>query len=237
MGANVSSAQQINQQITDIISSTINETVQNCSNASVSVQKVNISDITLKGCGLEISGISQKIDGNIDLTCVLTVDNKSKMQNDINAKIDSAVKNAISGLNLGANVQLSNNINQIQNKIKNEIINRNVIDCSVNAANTQLVDISKLKVLDCPSIAPVVKINDLTQLILTNSVAKCTGNIVSDDEINNVIAMSTKSSIENTLQGLSMYDFFISGIVLIIILIISSILLFFSGSGYSSGDM
>lgn len=228
MGANISSAKQYNEQITDIVSTTINETIQKCSAASSSSQKIEIKGLTLEGCSLEISDLNQTIDSKIDLTCVLTTENKTKMTNDIQKKIDSAVENATKGINFGLNAQLNDTVNKIKEKIKNEIINKNVLDCSVNAANNQLIEISDLKVLNCPAIAPTVKISNLTQLLVTNAVAKCTGDIISDDDISNISKSEIKSESKNILEGLSGFELMgIIGGIIVLVVIGGGIYLFF----------
>lgn len=231
MGGSVSSATQVNSKITEIITEKINENVSSCAAASSSSQKINISNLTLEGCNLEFSDIGQTIDSNIDLTCVLEANNLTKIKSNIENALDSEIKQATSGLTFGANVNVSNIKSDIKEKIMNTIINKNIIDCSVNKANEQLISISNLKVLNCPAIAPTVKISNLKQFIISNAVSKCTGEIINQDDLDNisknVTKLSSKSSIEgisgSQLSSVSLSVFIIIGIFLVILVLLSAV--------------
>lgn len=231
MGVNYSAPTQINSRISEFISETINETVLNCSAANTSVQKINISNLTLEGCGLEISDLSQSIDSNIDLTCVLKGENIKNITNDIGNKVESEIKKTTSGLTFSSNVDKSFVDNSIKEKIMNTIINKNIIDCSVKTANEQLIEINNIKVLNCPAIAPTVKISNLTQLLIINAVAKCSGDIINQEDIDNISKNVTSSINETITEGFTATGLImISAVIGVIIFCISlTVILFKSG--------
>ena len=206
MGASNSSAKTVTDQVVEAISEVINTTIQECSAASNAVQKINISDLTLENCNLEISDISQSIDSTVDLNCALKAENEAKANNDMLQKLNTLSESLKSGIGIGLSNQQTEQIASVKTRIENKVINENIFRTVLTNVNDQLINISNLKILNCPSIAPTVKISNLNQLLVTKSVSDALGEVISNTEFDNIIKQDTSQTSQIKNEGLTFPD-------------------------------
>ena len=201
MGASNSSAKIVTDQVVEAISEVINETIQECSASNTAVQKINISGLTLENCNLQISDLSQSIDSSVDLNCALTTKNEATANNEILQKLNTLAESFKSGISIGLSNQQTEQIANVKTRIENKVVNENIFRTVLTNVNDQLINISNLKILNCPSIAPTVTISNLNQLLVTKSVSEALGEVISDTEFDNIVTQDTSQTSTITNEG------------------------------------
>lgn len=201
MGASNSSAKIVTDQVVEAISEVINKTIQECSASNTAVQKINISGLTLENCNLQISDLSQSIDSSVDLNCALTTANEATANNEILQKLNTLAESFKSGIGIGLSNQSSEQIASVKTRIENKVVNENIFRTVLTKVNDQLINISNLKILNCPSIAPTVTISNLNQLLVTKSVSEALGEVISNTEFDNIVKQDTSQTSTITNEG------------------------------------
>ena len=217
MGANFSTPENINSQIIEAVTTVINENISTCKANNQAIQTISIDGINLTNCDLEISNFKQTVDSSIDLSCAISVDNKTKFENDISQKLTALTESAIKGVNFGLNVNAPKQISNLKTKVLNDIKNRNVYECVLNNAQSQLIDIKNITAVNCPR---GIRITDLQQVIIASNVANCVGELVNDNDIKTIVKQDLTSTVKAVLEGLDpLASALIVGVIGIIILV------------------
>lgn len=167
---------QIQQNLFDNISSTINENYTSSTNVATNNQTLVIKDV--QGCGLEginIQGVNQSSTTKLDVQSMVSLDNREQLSSQIQASIEATLasyqeargRSLFTGAEINTNIAYKNNetIQTVSRKVTNEIINRNITEFNNNAVNNQFLEISELTTcrvgLDSPG-GPI-NISDISQ--------------------------------------------------------------------------
>lgn len=225
MGNNTSSAFSATNIVNDVINTTIMSVSANCSSNASNAQEISVSDLTLIGCELNISGLSQQQTIKNNFSCLQQTKFSNTIKNTLATNLDQQISAALSGLNIGLNNQSDvETITNIKNNIVNSVDMSSISNCIATSINSQKVSVGKITA-DCTKMKnPQVNISDINQVIVSESVAKCTQ---SSSALNNAIAQLdnfVKTKAEASNEGLSttalVIGLIVFGVVCLVILAI-----------------
>ena len=230
-----------NQQSTaEAITDTINDTVTNvmvsnqslCGQNNSAIQSINIGNINAKGCGFNMSGITQTSVQKPNFSCFSSQTNNASLLTSLKNSLQQQATSELSGLGGAINSQsLSTTASTLVNDITNNMNLTNLSSCIQNNIASQEFSQGNINV-QCPSCCNnpgpscnqrncVVNISNLSQQLTQSAVANCLSENSNLLSVINQIAseISQKTASSNTGISMSLLGG-IGGIVLLIILII-----------------
>lgn len=154
---------QFRQLLTEVQSNIEVSVKSTCESSSGNSQTINISSIDLDGCKLEVGDVFQGIESRISSNCMLTDGFDKTLESAITQSMaQTAVANPDTAA-LAANVT---------NILKTNVNFSKVAQCMARSFNSQMLNISNIKVRNCPP-GGYVKFGDLTQQISSDSALSC----------------------------------------------------------------
>lgn len=247
MGNNTSSAFSATDIVNNVISSTIMSVSNRCGVDTSNVQEINVSDLNLVGCELNISGLSQQQSVSTNFNCFQQTQFANNIKNDLSNALDQQLKATLSGLNLNLNSQTDvETLTTIKNNIVNNVDMSSVSNCVSSNINSQKINVGKITA-NCTGMKnPKVNISDINQKIISDSVANCTQQSAALNSAITQLDNFVKQKLDAENQGLSMATLMtgliIFGVIALIILAIAlgfnpfTMIMRFFSSLFSSGD-
>jgi len=225
MGNATSSTFSATDIVNNVISTTIMSSSASCSSNTSNAQEINISDLHLVGCSLNISGLNQSQSVSNNFSCLQSTEFTNNIKNDLSTELDKQVTAALSGLNLSLNSQADvESLTNIKNNIVNTVDMSSIANCVSSNINSQKINLGGFT-LNCTGMKnPTLNISDINQSIVSSSVASCTQ---SSTALNNAITtldnfVKEKAAADNS--GIStaalMAGLIVFGVVCLVILAI-----------------
>jgi hypothetical protein len=252
MGANVSSQNQtstiINETTNTVTKSSLSQQAANVSSSQTI--KIGVSNVTMKcpdklpgepnpcpeGCTNTVtgaSGINQKIENSLNFSALSSVEDKTKLSNEVaNKASQAAAASLTNSLGIGANVNNQNIVNNMQNTIKNDLIENNISSCIADSVASQVADINvhDIYMVGCKN--EVTGGADISQDIVNKATVSCTGTVVSDT-VAEIKATNDSSQSTTATLKLDSNIFGTAGLILIVGICIAA---FVAYKGYSTAS-
>jgi 3-dehydroquinate dehydratase len=228
MGATVSknTVVDMNKIVNDVTTDVINTSVKSCMASQGSSQEQVIGEI--RG---HVGTISQKSSMSLNMKCVQSSINESKMQNDIASKLTSKIQQEAKAnpTLLNANAAINTNVNftdQIT-KISQHVTNENISNCITDITARQKQTIGLIS----------GSVDTLSQEIDLNTVIEC---LMNDSTVQDAIA-NLKTEVTNTTDqkaaaGMDQSTIIIIVIALVILAVVGGLAyLYFQSGGAAAG--
>lgn len=208
MGAQASRSITDSKSLIESIGNTIIKSSISCSLNFL--QRQNISLGKVEG-SLDISGVSQNINSNINISCLQDSTNNSQILSDIEQELKQKAASATSGQNIGYQESNSNVISESITKVINNINLENIKNCSSNILQSQNISVE--------TVLGDVRIREVNQSIASSVVQEClqrdTNLVLAVNELSTAIKQESQTSVAGFLTAGSL----IAIVVIILVLL------------------
>jgi hypothetical protein len=242
MGGSEAKASQNTDVVNDALTNIIMNSSNECSSKNANIQEIEIANLDLVGCDLNMTDISQKQTIKQNFSCLQDTSNKTDLVNRFSTELDAKVE-AQAKAGVGVAISKTDSVTKLKNTIKNNMDISNVAQCIQENINAQKMSVGGIK-MKCVPGQKGLDMSRMNQTIISENTASCYQKneavAAAASELNNKITVSSSS----TAKGWDPLEFlqtwwmilFIAFIILVISSSVSSMMAGGGGGGSSSGS-
>lgn len=219
MGAAVSTSFSATTVVKDTLIKISSSTTQGCDMSSSLLQDLTFNDLEFRGCNVNFSNISQKLDVAQTLSCLQKSTNSADLKNAFKDKLKSEVDSTVSGIpNAIVSVSQAAQITQSINKITQNIDFSSVANCLIQTIMVQKQTYGKI-LFEC-SDNQTISFNNINQELLANLISKCVQENENLTKAINELDAEIQNIVSSANSGINIWGVVVLAIVVLICLVV-----------------